>query len=254
MTVTTTSAATAGDATIVVTGTGSATHSVSVSLTVTSGGSNTAPSLVQSASSTATAPSTAPATTLTKPTSAGDLLVLSVSLYAGTTNHITSITDSAGNTWVRVNAWSTASHNSDGEMWYAADVAATSGLTVTAHVVTAASMAFEVDEFSGIAITSPLDQSAGASTTGTTASSGPLTPAASGALLIGFSAGHASTQTMAVSASGFTAQPQRISTGPVVTLVTGFRVLAAPEATSFSASFAAAMYWAAGLAVFRPAP
>jgi hypothetical protein len=93
----------------VVTGAGSATHSTAVGLTVTAASSAT-PSLVQSAAGTETAASTTLAASLPSATKAGDLLVLSASLYTGATNHLTSITDSAGNSWVKVNAWSTASH------------------------------------------------------------------------------------------------------------------------------------------------
>ncbi|MCW2594159.1 MAG: metallophosphoesterase, partial [Jatrophihabitans sp.] len=184
MTVATTASATSGSYTIVVTGAGSATHSTSVGLTVTAASSAT-PSLVQSAAGTETAASTTLAASLPSATKAGDLLVLSASLYTGATNHLTSITDSAGNSWVKVNAWSTASHNSDGEMWYAANVAATAALTVTAHVSAAASMVIEVDEFSGVATTNALDRSVGASATGTAASSSSLTPASPGELLVG---------------------------------------------------------------------
>jgi hypothetical protein len=253
MTVTTSAGTPTGTFTISVTGSGSGTHSTPVALTVNATGSGAGPALVQTGAATETAASTTLATTLAKPTSAGNLLVLSASVYVGATNHITSITDSAGNTWSKVNAWSTASHNSDGEMWYAVNASAAATLTVTTHVTTAASMALEVDEFSGIATTNPLDQSLGASTTGTTASAGPLTPGSAGELLVGFTAGHASSQLMTVSTNGYSVQPQRTSTNPVATLVTGFSVGAAPQPTSFAATFPAAMYWAAGLAAFRPA-
>jgi hypothetical protein len=60
---------------------------------------------------------------------------------------------------------------------------------LTAHVSAAASMVIEVDEFSGVATTNALDRSVGASATGTAASSSSLTPASPGELLVGFSAG-----------------------------------------------------------------
>ena len=102
--------------------------------------------------------------------------MLSASVYTGTTNHLTSITDSAGNVWQKVNAWSTASHNSDGELWYAANAAAAT--TITAHVATAATMPLRCRSSPASRPRNPLDTSAGASNTGTAASSGSITPAA----------------------------------------------------------------------------
>src|SRR5206468_1742510 len=139
---------------ITITGTGpAATHGIGLTLTVT-GGTST-PRLVQTAGATETSSSTTLTATLPAASGAGDLLVLSASVYTGTTNHLTSITDSAGNVWTKVNAWSTASHNPDGELWYAANAAAAT--TVTAHAATAATIALSVQEFSGIAATNALD-------------------------------------------------------------------------------------------------
>jgi hypothetical protein len=156
--------------------------------------------------------------TLPKPSAAGDLLVLSASVYSGPTNNLTSVTDSAGNVWKKIKAWNTASHYSDGEMWHTAGAASTT--TVTVHLASATSVALQVHEFAGIAATNPLDVSAGSSNTSAGANSGPVTPSASGELLIGFVAGHANTQTMTVIPAGYTVQPQQTTTGTVATLVT----------------------------------
>jgi hypothetical protein len=40
----------------------------------------------------------------------------------------------------------------------------------------------------------------------------------------------------------------------VASLVAGSEVLSSPSAQSFTATFPAAMYWAAGIAAFKPAP
>ena len=215
-----------------------------MSLTVTAG--VTPPHQVQAVGATETSTATLSAT-LPVASTAGDLLVLSASVYTGTTNHLTSITDSAGNTWKKANAWSTASHNSDGGL----DVAA--GLASIALLAAAASMAFEVQEFAGIAAIDPLDTTLGASNTGTNVSSGPLTPAADGELLIGFVAGHANAQAITVSPAGYTVLPQQTSTGSITTIVVGYQVLNPASAISFAGSYPAAMYWAAGLVAFKPA-
>jgi Phosphoesterase family len=210
----------------------------------------TPPHLVQSAGATGGSTSTALTATLPNPSTAGDLLVLSAGVFAGPTNSLTSVTDSAGNLWKKINAWNVAGHYSDGEMWYAANVAATT--TVTAHLGTAASLAIQVQDFAGVAATNPLDVRAGSSTTSATATSGPITPTNPGELLVGFTAGHGSTQTMTATPTGYTLQAQQTTTTPVTTLKTGYQVLSRASTTSFAASFPTAMYWAAGLAAFKP--
>jgi len=203
------------------------------------------PTLVQAAGSTTAT------VTLPRPSTPGDLLVLSASVYTGATNHITSVTDTAGNTWTRVGALSVSGHNSDGEMWYSPNAASTSAVTV--NLGTTANTAIEVQEFSGVAATSPLDTSAGLSNTGQAASSGSITPAAGNELLVGFVAGHANAEAMTVTAPGFTAQPQQATGTPVASLITASEVLSTPSAQTFTATFPTAMYWAAGIAAFRAA-
>jgi hypothetical protein len=239
-----------GPSTITVTGTGaSAVHSVQVSLTVTAVNGST-PHLVQTASGTETAAATSLSATFPLATRAGDLLVVSASEYTGATNHITSVTDSAGNTWTRIGAFNVAGHNSNGEMWYSAN--AGPATMVTVHTASAASVAFEVQEFSGVATTNALDVSAGSSNTSASASSGTGTSTATNELAVGFVAGHGNSEPMSVTSGGFTTQPQQITTGSIATVVTGYQLLAGPGGQSFAGSFATAMYWAAGVAVFRP--
>src|SRR5450432_517121 len=135
-------------------------------------------------------------------------------------------------------------------MWYAANALAATSVTV--HLNLAATVAFDVQEFAGIATTTPLDVSTGASTTSTTASSGALSTSA-GELVVGLVAGHANAQSMSVTPTGYVVQPQQISTGTVTTLETGYQVVSAASSVSFGATFPAAMYWSAGVAAFRPA-
>ena len=46
---------------------------------------------------------------------------------------------------------------------------------------------------------------------------------------------------------------QQTTTGSIATVETGYQVLGAPGAQSFAGSFGTAMYWADGIAVFKPA-
>ena len=213
---------------------------------VTTPSGSTSPTLVQSAGSTTAT------VTLPRASTQGDLLVLSASVYTGATNHITKVTDTAGNSWTRIGAFSVSGHNSDGEMWYSANAAPTTAVTV--QLGTTVNTAVEVQEFSGVATTGALDTSAGSSNTSAAASSGAITPAAGNELLVGFSAGHGSAQTMTGTTPGFTLQPQLTTVTPVASLVTGSEVLSSPSAQAFAATFPAAMYWAAAIAAFKAAP
>jgi hypothetical protein len=176
------------------------------------------------------------------------LLVVAASVYTGATNHITSITDSAGNTWTRIGAYFASGHFSDGELWYSANAAATT--TVTIHVATAASMAFEALEFSGIAAANPVDVSTGTSNVGTTPDSGTVTPGSS-ELVVGFLAGHGNAQALTVTTGGYTSQAQATTTGTAVTVRTAYQVVNSANPIGIAGSFSTSMYWTAGIAAFK---
>ena len=256
MSVITSSTTTPGPYTITVTGTGNAsgapTHSTTFSLTVNVA-TTTAPHLVQAGSGTETASSTSLAGSFPTATTAGDLLVLSASQYTGATNRITSVTDTAGNTWTRIGSgYYVSGHNSEGEMWYSPSAKSTT--TVTVHTASAATVSFEVLEFAGVAAASPLGVATGTSNTGTAASSGSVTSTVANELVVGFVAGHNNAEAISVTSPGYTSQAEQTSTGSIATVITGYQVLASPGAQSFTGSFGTAMYWAAGIAVFKPGP
>jgi hypothetical protein len=234
-----------------VTGTGSsAVHSTAFSLTVNSLSGST-PALVQSTSATEAATSTSLSGSFPTATKQGDLLVLSASEYTGATNHLTSITDSAGNKWIRAGATDVSGHNSDGELWYSANAAPST--TITAHVASAASIAFEVQEFSGVATSGAFDTVTGTSNTGTSAASGSTAVSTTKELIVGFIAGHNNAQAITVTSPGYANQAQRNTTGAVSSIVMGYQVVSAPGSQSYAGTFGTAMYWAAGVAVFKPA-
>jgi hypothetical protein len=175
--------------------------------------------------------------------------VLSASVYTGSTNHITSVTDTAGNVWTRIGAFSVSGHNSDGEMWYSAGAMPATAITV--HLATVTSTALVVQEFAGVAATSPVDVVSGTANTGTSAGSGQVTPTAGNEVLVGFVAGHANTEAMTVTSSGFIAQPQQTTGSSVASVVAGYQVQSSSAAQSFTATFPKAMYWASGVVAFR---
>jgi fibronectin type 3 domain-containing protein len=180
------------------------------------------------------------------PTAAGDTLVLGASLYTGATNNITSVTDSAGDTWHKIGSASTSGHNSDGELWYASGVPA--GVTSITVTTAATSLALQAQEISHV---STVDGSSLVSNTSTAAASGPVTPSGSGELGVCLVAGHANAQTITLG-SGWTAPaPQHQSAGiGIATVILGDQVTGTAALTC-SGSFSTAMYWAAGLAVLK---
>ena len=228
MAVTTASGTTPGLYPITVTGTGNAsgtpTHTATFNLTVTAVAS--APHLVQTASGTETASSTTLSGSFPTQTTGGDLLVLSASEYNGATNHITSVTDTAGNTWKLIGSYNVSGHNSNGEMWYAANTSPT--VTVTVHNSSAAFVSFEVQEFAGVAASGPLDVATGTSNTSTAANSGTATSTVANELAVGFVAGHNNAEAITVTSPGYTTQAQQTTTGSIATVITGYQVLGAP--------------------------
>ena len=253
LTIATSTSTPAGSYSVSVTGTGtSATHSASLTLVVT--GSTSGPRFVQASGATLSTLSTSLSATFAVPTQPGDLLVLSASVYTGLTNQISRVTDSAGNTWTRIGAFSTSGHFSDGELWYAPNAAAVTSVTVT--VGTATVLAIQVAEFSGIAAVNPLDGFAGTSNTGTAAASGSANPTRSSDLAVAFIAGHGSSQSIVVTSTAFSTLPQTTSSNAGSTpasVITGYEVLSSTTAQSFAGSFSSTMYWAAGIALFKSA-
>ncbi len=218
------------------------------SATTGSGGTGSSPTLVQTAAGTSATSLTA---TFPGATTAGHLLVLTASLYTGTSNHITSVTDSAGSSWTRIGAYASSGHNSDGEMWYA--VSAAGARSVAVHTA-ATSVAFQVQEYSGTASTSVLAGSTGASNVGTTATAGPLT-AHAGDLVVGFVAGHGTAQAITLGTPFTATQSQTaISAGSIATDRSGSEVASGSGPVSLSGTFSSSMYWAAGIAAFNAGP
>ena len=216
------------------------------------GVAGSAPSMVQSAGATESQAAKALTATFPAATTQGNLLVLSASVYTGTTNTITSVTDQAGNTWRRIGRYAVSGHNSDGEMWYAADAKPIS--TVTVHTTSPAVVAADVQEYQGVAAGDPLDGSKGAAGNGTAAASGAATGSQVGDLVVGFVAGHASTQPMTVTAAGFTAQPQRTSkANGIASVVAASTVADSASTPGITGTFGSRMYWSAGVAMFKPA-
>jgi hypothetical protein len=208
------------------------------------------PRLVQTTGASEKSASTSITALFRTMTSPGDLLVLSASVFTGTSNRITSVTDSAGGSWKRVGAYAVTGHNSDGEMWYSAGALPTTSITV--HTSSPAIASLSIQEFSGVAGTNPLDVSAGTSKVSTSPASGQVTPTA-GDLVVGFIAGHASSQPITVTAPGYTTQGQQTSVATKITsVVSGYQVLGTASGQNFTGRLSTSVDWAAGIAAYRP--
>lgn len=206
------------------------------------------PQLVQSAGASETGAATSLTAVFPALTREGDLLVLSASVATGLSNRIVSVTDSAGNTWQRIGAYALSGHDSDGELWYTAGAQPAGQVTV--HTAAATVVALRVQEFAGAGAP---ETARGTSKLSRSPASGPLTPAGTGDLAVGFIAGHGSAQAITVTAAGYTAGDQVTSRAVKITsVVTGYRVLGAAAQQDFTGRLASTAYWAAGIALFRP--
>jgi hypothetical protein len=171
----------------------------------------------------------------------GDLLVYSASQYTGATNHITAVSDNAGDKWTLLQAPYVATHNSEGELWYTYATGSVSTVTATTK---ATSIASEVQVFSGVpAGTVP------ASGSGSADSNAASSSASGSGLEVGFVAGHGNSEAITLGA-GLTPQPQVPSAAgtSISTLTTGYETSGGTG--TFSGTFPTAMYWASGVAVF----
>ena len=115
---------------------------------------------------------------------AGDFLIVeaTVARPAGTL----SISDSAGNTYVPVNAPVTdTKQNVTSYLWYVATCNAGPN-TVTVTPGTPGAQEIHISEWSGLSASNPIDGTAAATGTGTSASSGAITTAATGDLVYGY--------------------------------------------------------------------
>lgn len=115
----------------------------------------TTPQFVQQATNSNSSNGSSLATTIST-SSAGDLLIAQIAVNTGSAV-VTSVTDSAGNTWVK--ATSGAGGSLDSEIWYAVDASPANSVTV--NVSGSRRIAVNISEFDGVAQSSVLDVSNG---------------------------------------------------------------------------------------------
>jgi Calcineurin-like phosphoesterase/Purple acid Phosphatase, N-terminal domain len=101
----------------------------------------------------------------------GDTLVASIAVQAGTTTSVSSVTDSAGNTWTKGPVGFLSGSNTRVELWYSTGTASVSGVTVNLSAPDLASA--NVSEWSGVATAGALDAAAGRGNVSSTTASTP---------------------------------------------------------------------------------
>jgi hypothetical protein len=137
-------------------------------------------------------------------TAAGDALVASIALAAGSSKAVADVTDSAGGTWTKGPFGFQSGSNTRVEIWYRTGVPA--GITsVTATFTVAGIASANVSEWSGVATASAFDvQAARGNAAATTASTPPLATTNANDLLIA-GLNYSGTATSSLSGGGFTA-------------------------------------------------
>ncbi len=121
--------------------------------------------------------------TLSSPIGSGDLLVGWFSEY-NASGQVT-VSDSVNGAWTRGPSALTFAGAGDIALYYLANSQAASGLTITVTAPAAAYIAGAVAEYSGVALSAPLDQMAVASGNSTAVDSGATAPVAAGDLVFG---------------------------------------------------------------------
>ena len=119
-------------------------------------------------------------------------------------------------------------------MWYRANAASVSSVTVTTG---ASTVALRLQEFNGVAATSPLEGSNGAAGDSTASYSGTATALGANDLAVGFVAGHSNRQAISVTSPGYTAQPHRWPPAQHGHGRAAYQDLTAPGSQSLAGSF-----------------
>lgn len=182
-------------------------------------------------------------------TTTGNLIVVSISTN-GAANAVTSVTDTAGNTYAKV--WSVANSSVTSDLWYAENITGGASQTVTVTVSTARATAVVAHEYSGISLTSSLDKSVTATGSSNAPASGntPTTTVAS-EIVIGAVAmlGGATTFTVG---SGYTNLNQQLAANVATAQESLVTTSTGTQSAAFGAS--ATTIWACGCVTFKGAP
>ena len=191
--------------------------------------------------------STIGSVTFPNPVTQGDLVVVAVSVF-GTTFPANDITDSKGNTYTKINeAVNTTNGGDHVALYYAKNVTGGSSFTVTS--ATAASIA--VQEYSGVATSSPLDKIA--SSTGATGYPNPgnVTTTLGSELYVG-AAWSATTGDTWTPAPSYTVRQHQDDNDTHERLATEDTTITTASTTAAKLTTTTSGPWAAVMATFKP--
>jgi hypothetical protein len=191
----------AGAVNVVVTNTDGQSGTLANGYTYTSSTGGGSIAFVQVKAATPQTPSSSVAVTYPLAQTAGNLNIVAVG-WNDTTSTVSSISDSKGNTYTLAIGPTTGTGLRQ-SIYYAKNIAAGSNTVTVTFNQAAIWVDVRVLEYSGLSTTSPLDVTAGAAGTGTSASSGAATTTAANELIFG--AGMTSTRFTAAG-TGFTAR------------------------------------------------
>lgn len=198
-------------------------------------------------------PGTTATLVVTGAIAAGDLLVLAIGVADGShTLVISSVTDSAGNTWTHATGGTLGGNNLGDlkqEIYYAknclASSAGTNTITVAFNSVSMANIDIRFTEFSGCDTTAPFDVGAGAVGTSTSPSSGAATTTATGDLVYGAGMTDGA---MSAAGSGFTLLDITSPNGDI----SEYKIAGAPGSQTATATSSSAG-WVMQMACFKAA-
>ena len=186
-------------------------------------------------------------------TAGGDLLVAAVRTRGSATIvRVTTIMDSAGNTWTKA-ASVTEGTRSDGEIWYSAG--ARGVLNVTAQVVAQASLSMTVLDLTGTE--SPtLDVVASAAGSGKAATTGNTNPTSQASEIAVAVIGWSGTTTASQQTVGFTTTPSFQSTAHnnASGEQAAYTVLTSESAQAYAAHLSSSVSWTGLMATFKTGP
>jgi hypothetical protein len=136
------------------------------------------------------------------PQTAGNLNVVVVS-WGWNAGNVTSVTDSAGNTYTQIGSIIRGTNLSQA-VFYAKNIASyAAGNTVTVNLDQGQIATIEILEYTGLSTTSPLDQYASATGSSTTPTSASVTTTYANELVLGITRTSASTKLKTLAGSGF---------------------------------------------------
>lgn len=193
----------------------------------------------------------------TNPVASGDLIVVAIASWnSNNTATVSSITDSAGNTYSKaVEDPSPATSGIEPlSIWYAANVVGGSNLTVSANLQSTGNLTVAIHEYQGIATSNVVDQVAHASGTSTLASSGPSASTAhANDLLFGAATLSDAASFSATAGSGYTLRQSQTDNGCCDAMYTEDGVGSSLGQYAATLGFSQSVDYRAALVAFVPA-